>query len=440
LVYAKWHMWHGGYCWGPRFLVPLLPLLGLLGIPAVASWPRLFGSLAALGVGVNLIGVAWDFDWHQEALLSTGLPLFDRRTFLDPQYAQIPGVLRLGRWETLDVAWMTGGRLHLSLAILALVLAAVAVLGAFYVAGGQRMRPLRIMGREWTAGPWCMVLLLVISTYAFLWQARTVEAAGYHRIAEAIGTHSPPGTMIWNNDHPHIATLLNLYRGRAMILGVFEPHETLSVETQERLSSLADVPEPVWVIDRGSVGTMGALERAASLRRGVVDEVSVATSVGWTPGAPEETEPLKAMLYFDTPSWQVWPLDVIMGRDGQLSIRLVEAGLTPRVKLGGVIGLRLVWEALAPVTESYLVSVQLIGPDGMPVAMRVGPPRTGEALTTAWQPGQTVSEVIAFGLGAETALGDYEFLIGVQSMVDSARLRTTDGRDEVLVGPIPVLR
>jgi hypothetical protein len=440
LVYAKWHTWHGGYCWGPRFLVPVLPLMALLAIPAVASWPRLFGSLAALGVGVNLIGVAWDFDAHQEALLGAGLPLFDRRTFFDPQYAQIAGVLRLGRWETLDVVWMAGGRLHLSLAILALGLAAIAVLGAFCVAGGRRIRPLKVLGREWTARPWWVVALLTITTYAFLWQAGSVEAAGYHRIVEAIGTYSPTGTLIWNNDHQHIASFLNLYKGRAAILGVFEPHDTLTLETQQRMSSLADLPQSVWVVDRGSVGTMGALERAASVHRGVVDEVSVATSVNSGPRAPEETEPLKAMLYFDTPSWQVRPLDVIMGRDGQPPIRLVEAGITPRVKLGGVIGLRLVWEALAPPTDSYLVSVVLIGPSGSPVAMRVGPPRNGEALATAWQPGETVSEVIAFSLGPDAALGEYEFLIGIQSVVDAARLRTTDGRDEVLVGPIPVLR
>jgi hypothetical protein len=440
LVYARWHMWHGGYCWGPRFLVPVLPLLGLLAVPAAARWPRVLGSLATLGVGVNLIGVAWDFDGHQEALLGAGLPLFDRRTFFDPQYAQIPGVLRLGRWETLDVAWMAGGRLHLPLALLALVLAVIAVLGAFYIAGSQRMRPLGMMRREWTAGPRWVIALLAISTYAFLWQARTAEAAGYHRIVEAISTYSPPGTMIWNNDHPHIATLLNLYKGRAPILGVFEPHDTLSPETRERLSSLADIPQPVWVIDRGSVGRMGALEHTASQHRGVVDEVSVATSVNWVPGAPEESEPLKAMLYFDTPSWQVQPLDVIIGRDGQPSIRLVEAGLSSSLKPDGLIGLRLVWEVLTPPTESYLVSVQLIGPDGTPVAMRVGPPRKGQAPTRGWQPGQTVSEVIAFSLGAETAPGDYEFLVAMQSVVDSVRLRTTDGRDEVLVGPIPVLR
>ncbi len=99
------------------------------GHPAAARRPRLFTALVLLAVAVNLIGVAWDFDQHQDALIQTGLPLFDARTFFDPQYAQIPGMLRLGRFETLDVTWVTEGRLHPRLAILALALAAMGATG-----------------------------------------------------------------------------------------------------------------------------------------------------------------------------------------------------------------------------------------------------------------------------------------------------------------------
>ena len=35
VVYAKWYMWHGGYSWGPRFLVPVIPFVSLV---AGAGW------------------------------------------------------------------------------------------------------------------------------------------------------------------------------------------------------------------------------------------------------------------------------------------------------------------------------------------------------------------------------------------------------------------
>jgi len=54
LVSARWYGWHGGSCWGPRFLIPILPLLVA---PAVLAPRRLAASLLSVGVLVNLPGV-----------------------------------------------------------------------------------------------------------------------------------------------------------------------------------------------------------------------------------------------------------------------------------------------------------------------------------------------------------------------------------------------
>jgi hypothetical protein len=54
LVSARWYGWHGGSCWGPRFLVPMLPLLVA---PAVLAPRRLAAALLILGALVNLPGV-----------------------------------------------------------------------------------------------------------------------------------------------------------------------------------------------------------------------------------------------------------------------------------------------------------------------------------------------------------------------------------------------
>ena len=53
-VSARWFIWHGASCWGPRFLIPILPLLAA---PAVLAPRRLSVALLSLGVLVNLPGV-----------------------------------------------------------------------------------------------------------------------------------------------------------------------------------------------------------------------------------------------------------------------------------------------------------------------------------------------------------------------------------------------
>jgi hypothetical protein len=438
LLYAKWHMWHGGYCWGPRFLVPVLPLLGWLAVPAAARWRRLFTALATLAAAVNLIGVAWDFDPHQDALIQTGLRLFHPRTYFDPQYAQIPGMLRLGSFQTLDVMWVTEGRFQPTLALLALVLAAVGVTGGLSIALGKSIRLPGASGERVVNNLWWAMFLIALTTYAFLWGAGAAQPAGYRRVAQAITAHSPPGTMIWHNDHWNITTFLNLYRGQVDILGLLETQDTLSPEAAERLAPLAASPQPVWVISQGPVGTADVLDRTASQHRGMVDEVGVATSLSWSARPPQETEALKALFYFDSPDWRVQPLDATLGPDGRPLIRLAEAGVSPGAKAGDVIAVRLAWEALEPVTEAYRVFVQLIGPDGAPLALQVGPAQNGLAPTPTWGTGQAVTDVHAFRLRADVPPGNYEFLVGLWQAIDSTRLPTTDGRDAVTIGPISV--
>ena len=58
-VYASWWAWDGTCGWGPRFLVPLLPLLAAAAGASVPARPARVAAavLAALGLGVNLLGV-----------------------------------------------------------------------------------------------------------------------------------------------------------------------------------------------------------------------------------------------------------------------------------------------------------------------------------------------------------------------------------------------
>ncbi len=73
LLYAKWHMWEGGWCWGPRFLIPIIPFL-LLPIGAALNsykkWPTLgklgFISLVLISLVISINGLLVNYiDYYQ---------------------------------------------------------------------------------------------------------------------------------------------------------------------------------------------------------------------------------------------------------------------------------------------------------------------------------------------------------------------------------------
>jgi len=97
LVYAgNWGSWQ--FAWGPRFLVPAIPLLSLLLLPVLSSRSRVLrvavvaGGVLGLGVELITVSVSW---WHQVFVVWRSVqrdnPL---QAFLDPRLAP----LRIGWW------------------------------------------------------------------------------------------------------------------------------------------------------------------------------------------------------------------------------------------------------------------------------------------------------------------------------------------------------
>ena len=75
--YAFYKGWWAGWSWGPRFLVPVLPLLTLAAAAFAAQSPRrgprrLFVALAAAGVGVAGNGILLDFVLYYRWLEKVG--------------------------------------------------------------------------------------------------------------------------------------------------------------------------------------------------------------------------------------------------------------------------------------------------------------------------------------------------------------------------------
>lgn len=81
LLYARWGSFEGGWCWGPRFLIPFIPLVH---VALLALLPRLrvaFYSVCAAGLLAN----AWEYsiEWgpYEKAMFGSGVIDYRRSVF-----------------------------------------------------------------------------------------------------------------------------------------------------------------------------------------------------------------------------------------------------------------------------------------------------------------------------------------------------------------------
>ena len=81
VFHAGWWAWHGDWSWGPRFLVPILPLLLLplgIALEGARAGPRLsravVGLVAAVSLSVQLLGNAFPYPAYNAFLLQHVFP------------------------------------------------------------------------------------------------------------------------------------------------------------------------------------------------------------------------------------------------------------------------------------------------------------------------------------------------------------------------------
>ncbi len=125
------------------------------------------------------------------------------------------------------------------------------------------------------------------------------------------------------------------------------------------------------------------------------------------------------------------PLNVQLGQD----IELLGYQLTrPGPAAGGFdLALNLYWRALSAPARDYTVFVQLLGPDGRPVAQSDSQPASGRFPTSYWEPGETIADAHELKLDRQLPPGRYKLIAGMYLLATSQRLAAADGGEYVLI-------
>jgi len=401
LVYGGYQVWYGGLTWGPRFVVPLLPLLCL---PAAAlaeargPWGKALlagGFLLSLPVQLAVVAGAWDravlqFDWATDP----NLPWSDLRLWY-----RSPAVYQLAHWgpEQVDFLWwhrLSDGSEVRDLTAGGLLGLGVGAAGGLVWAALKGLRP-ALVG---AAG------LAVFGVGAAGLLGRSVELtrdfpglslAEARQLAARVTASGQPFTLVTVSNEFYTHYWVGLVKGRFVHFW-YSPQQRTGFEAVLGESG----SKVIWlVVDRshlppGESGRDLEFWLNAHAYRFTAGWVGSYELFGYLP--PPGPRPRFRAGY-------VWENGVELAAFG------ADAG---RVRPGEAFRLEFDFRAVRPVDGDYEWFVHLLAPDGRVVLGRHAPPGFGALPTSGWAVGVTVTDRAAILVPPDTSPGDYDLIAG----------------------------
>ena len=428
LLYGKWFMWHGGYAWGPRFMLPAVPFL-VLGLLPVIPWAqrsaRRRGVLIALVVLSGLLqvlGLSVHFELFQTRLLDTGLPLFAPITFFDPRYSPLIGQWKFLRLEHLDFVWVAQNRVDWGL--LAVLLVGSVLLGWLLMRTARTAAaPVPDIGG--LAGS---AVLSVALSAVVLTAAHRIWPEDLRRAVEMLNAHTGAADVIITATPEETAAFADLYRGRAEVLGLNAGTLGRDAHALSALQRAAATHEHVWWLPNWLPPAQSDIERWLMEQGFRVEEHFFPRREGASEGRR------LAHYFFPQQPLQKYVLAVALEDE----IALVHVATWETVQQGSVLPVELTWKALRQPAADYRVFVQLLDAAGERVAGADGAPVLSRHPTTHWRAGEEIIDRHAVPLPAALSPGDYRLIVGMYRPEDGQRLRTRDGADHITVTTVHV--
>lgn len=426
LLHARWFMWWGGWGWGPRFLVPVLPFLSLFLAPVVERalrpspvWLKvLLPTLGLFSLWVQILGVAVDFNHYMVILSQLGIDSeeVNFRAGLSPLLGHWV-LLRDGVW---DLAWardaaagMDWPRLLWPLALLACVIA------------GNSRRPARST-THWLFAAIGVGLLAVSGvTVARLPVPADEWQVACQALSAALHEAAQPGDVLivdfwpYSNHWVMSEALMARYKAGPPYWG-WTREEPVSTERLTLLAGLRGEYRRLWL----ALDTTPEADPSSTTERWL-DEHAFRVEGQWL-------SPAMRLVLYQLPAGS---LDE--GPKTRLELRLGDRlrllGHSPagplKIHASDVLTFSLFWEAEQAVEEDYTVFVQLLDEGGRLRAQVDRSPVGGFRPTHTWQPDQLIRDNYGLALPPDLPPGRYQLITGLYlpSSMDRLAVSTADG-------------
>ena len=265
LLFSAWYYWWGGTNWGPRFLVPTIPFLVLLILPAIElamtsdsrksmhiAFLSIFVALCLLSLGFELVGVSVpSLAYRARMVRFVANP--DMSAIFIPPLSPLLGSLSLLKPNVLDFAWIRvlDGNVNIDWLIVILTVTIVIVCGgALWLNLRGDWGWLSSIFRRPSAIAVIIILLAALSLYSlhhYQDDFRFGGNDGYAALLQVVAHEEQPrDVMILDNDI-YAPFFLNDGRARVRWYGLSRDPSQWDAPTRTLLARLSQQYARVWL-------------------------------------------------------------------------------------------------------------------------------------------------------------------------------------------------
>ncbi len=430
--------WSGGWGWGPRYMLPMVPLAMLLVLPVIerlpsaSRWQRIaFAAVGIVSVAIQLIGIALPYtDFYNRYYLPETTETSWLAENWSLQNTAIGYHLQHFSLDSFDSAWRFAEPL---------------VLMPLYLFGlvGLTLLAIRVVSRRVEVGRplvygICVALLALVllggglGLVTLRYDRRYI---GTHRdvyeLVQRLNTRVSRDDTVLLSGSEYMVLFMNWFKAGALYITLPED---------------APLPPPA---DTQRL-TAGEFEQVAGHEtRSAIDWASQHSGDLWLVMSPLAYRRTHMQWYKRYLSAATYPVSVTgvslfaeaarfeSGSDtefttaelvpppsfgGQLS--LTSASLPADLTFGvrSVIPLSLRWTPLQPLDENYQISVQILDAEEVLVAQQDTAPQNGYGQTALWEPGTVYEDRHAVVLPAGLPAGEYSLHVVVYRLETLERL------------------
>lgn len=462
--------WLGGWGWGPRYLIPLLPLLMLWVLPVIprltTSMRRLaFGGLVALGAGIQFLGMAVPLsNYYTDLFLNNKIYdyalIYSDRAAVDAQWGWMDAIwgwewspiryhLTRLNFSRLDIAWAAvDGWIAPALALSSLLL--ICVWLYFNIRTNVLISRLMIV-----VAAILLSLSLRMGLNALSHDPRIVgDYTDVDALVDQLNTAAAYDEAVFIDRHLYTPIFMNAFKPLIPVVTLaYAPGESYDAQGPqvisddlieqagyenvygldwfgEQRSSGFDMDNYIWLVTSSSPFEA---DKRRPIERYLVEHYFPVQEISTSPRA-------RAIRFYMFPAPIGEPANPTVASFGGL-LRLTGVDLP----LGNVsypnpdLPLSLVWQPEAAMTMDYNISLFLQNEAGETVWQHDGQPQATFGYTSRWQVGEQYRDNYLVPLSL-LPNGIYHLMVAVYNWQDQQRLAVTATQDNAFLVTEMVVR